>query len=490
MKPFSQVAIAAALVFTPLAMMPMQAVAQNAAVVRGLPDFADLAEMAGPAVVNIRTIEKVKVGQAQGNPQMPDLDENDPFYEFFKRFFPPRPGAPRNPRGGTPQPEEVPRGVGSGFIISPDGFIMTNHHVVDGADEIIVTLADKREFKARLIGSDRRTDVALVKITAASLPALKVGDPNKLRVGEWVMAIGSPFGLENTVTAGIVSAKGRDTGEYLPFIQTDVAVNPGNSGGPLLNLRGEVVGINSMIYSRTGGFMGISFAIPIDEANRVVDQLRASGRVTRGRIGVGIGEVTKDVADALGLNRTSGALVRSVEASGPAEKAGIEPGDIIVRFDGKPIEKSSDLPRIVGNTKPGAKVSAQVWRKGASRDVALVVGEMEPDRVAKAAAAKPSTASPTVTANWLGLAVSDLPEARRTELKIKGGVLVEASDGASARAGIRQGDVLISVNNTDIGSAKQFGELVGKLDQSKSLVVLVRRGDGALFIPVRPTKTK
>jgi len=319
---------------------------------------------------------------------------------------------------------------------------------------------------------------------------LKVGDPNKLRVGEWVMAIGSPFGLENTVTAGIVSAKGRDTGEYLPFIQTDVAVNPGNSGGPLLNLRGEVVGINSMIYSRTGGFMGISFAIPIDEANRVVDQLRASGRVTRGRIGVGIGEVTKEVADALGLSRTAGALVRSVEVSGPAEKAGIEPGDIIVRFDGKPIEKSSDLPRIVGNTKPGAKVNAQVWRKGTSREVALVVGEMEPDRVAKAAAAKPSTANSTVTANWLGLAVSDLPDARRSELKIKGGVLVESSDGASARAGIRQGDVLISVNNTDVGSAKQFGELVGKLDQSKSLVVLVRRGDGALFIPVRPIKTK
>jgi serine protease Do len=318
---------------------------------------------------------------------------------------------------------------------------------------------------------------------------LRFGDPNRLRVGEWVLAIGSPFGLENTVTAGIVSAKGRDTGDYLPFIQTDVAVNPGNSGGPLLNMRGEVVGINSQIYSRTGGFMGISFAIPIDEANRVAEQLRTQGRVTRGRIGVGIGEVTKEVAEALGLSKTSGALVRSVESGGPAEKAGLEPGDILLRFDNKPIEKSTDLPRIVGNTKPGARVTAQVWRKGGMKEISVTVGEMEPDRVAKAAA-KPGQPSAAVAANWLGLSVADLTEARRGELKIKSGVLIEAAEGAAARAGIRQGDVLVSVNNTDITSAKQFGDFVNKLDKTKPLVALVRRGDGALFIPVRPTTAK
>ncbi len=476
-----------------LFLLPMALVhpvkAQSAATAsRGLPDFADLVESAGPAVGNIRTVEKVRVQQSQSGPQIPELDENDPCYEFFRRFFPPRPNAPRGPRG-APQPEEVPRGVGSGFIISQDGFILTNHHVVDGADEILVTLADKREFKARLIGSDRRTDVALVKINVTGLPSLRFGDPNKLRVGEWVLAIGSPFGLENTVTAGIVSAKGRDTGDYLPFIQTDVAVNPGNSGGPLLNMRGEVVGINSQIYSRTGGFMGISFAIPIDEANRVAEQLRTQGRVTRGRIGVGIGEVTKEVAEALGLSKTSGALVRSVESGGPAEKAGLEPGDILLRFDGKVIDKSSDLPRIVGNTKPGARVTAQVWRKGGMKELTVSVGEMEPDRVAKAAG-KPGPPAPSVAANWIGLAVVDLTEARRTELKIKAGVLVEVADGAAARAGIRQGDVLISVNNTDITSAKQFGDVVNKLDKTKPLVALVRRGDGALFIPVRPTATK
>ncbi len=493
-KRFALLALAlAALIAVPL-LTPGPVVAQNAVTSRGLPDFADLVELAAPAVVNIRTVEKVRVqqpGQGGGVPQMPELDENDPFYEFFRRFFPPRPNTPRNPRGQGQGPgqEEVPRGVGSGFVISNDGFILTNHHVVDGADDIIVTLADKREFKARLIGSDRRTDVALVKISATGLPALKPGDSNRVRVGEWVLAIGSPFGLENTVTAGIVSAKGRDTGDYLPFIQTDVAVNPGNSGGPLLNMRGEVIGINSQIYSRTGGFMGISFAIPIDEANRVADQLRTQGRVTRGRIGVGIGEVTKEVADALGLNKTSGALVRSIETGSPAEKGGIEPGDILLRFDGKPIEKSSDLPRIVGNTKPGARVNAQVWRKGVTRDLNIVVAEMEPDRTAKAPA-KPTAPSETVSSNWLGLAVADIPESRRAELKIRNGVLVESASGPAGRSGIRQGDVLVSVNNVDITTAKQFGDIVAKLDQTKSLVMLVRRGDGALFIPVRPTKTK
>jgi serine protease Do len=475
----------------PSALEITSAQAQQTAAARGLPDFADLVEVAGPAVVNIRTLSRVQVSQMPPGhpafPGMPELDENDPFYEFFRRFFPPRSGpAPRGPRGGEGQ--QVPRGVGSGFIISGDGFIMTNHHVVEGADEILVTLADKREFSAKLIGSDRRTDVALVKIEASGLAALKMGNPEKLRVGEWVLAIGSPFGLENTVTAGIVSAKGRDTGDYLPFIQTDVAVNPGNSGGPLLNMRGEVIGINSQIYSRTGGFMGISFAIPIDEANRVAEQLRSQGRVTRGRIGVGIGEVTKEVADALGLSRTGGALIRSVEADSPAAKAGIEPGDILMRFDGRSVDKASDLPRIVGNTKPGSKVSVNVWRKGGTKDLSLVVGEMEPERTAQAT--QPAKPEAAVAANWLGLGVTDLPQARRSELNLKGGVLVEKAEGLAAQAGIRSGDVLISLNNADIASAKQFGELVGKLDRAKPLVLLVRRGDGALFVPIRPTRAK
>jgi len=270
--------------------------------------------------------------------------------EFFRRFGIPLPGQPQNPRRAPQQPDGEPqqRGVGSGFILNADGYVMTNAHVVEGADEVFVTLTDKREFKAKIIGSDKRTDVALVKIDASGLPSVRIGDVGRLKVGEWVIAIGSPFGLENTVTAGIVSAKARDTGDFLPFIQTDVAINPGNSGGPLINMRGEVVGINSQIYSRSGGFMGISFAIPIDEASRVSDQLRSSGRVIRGRIGVQIDQVTKEVAESIGLGKSSGALVRSVESGGPADKAGVEAGDIITKFDGRAIDKAGDLPRIVG----------------------------------------------------------------------------------------------------------------------------------------------
>ena len=457
---------------------------------RELPDFADLVEKAGPAVVNIRTTERARAAQPNGTPQLPEgMDENDPMYEFFRRFFPPRqPGPGQGPRG---RGDEVPRGVGSGFIISGDGFLLTNHHVVEGADEIYVTLTDKREFKGKLIGSDRRTDIALVRIEAANLPRLPIGDSSRLRVGEWVVAIGSPFGLENTVTAGIVSAKGRDTGEYLPFIQTDVAVNPGNSGGPLLNMRGEVVGINSQIYSRTGGFMGISFAIPIDEAMRVADQIKTHGRVVRGRIGVGIAEVTKDVAEPLGMPRAVGALVRSVESNGPADRAGIEAGDIILRFDGKTIDKASDLPRIVGSTRPGTKVPVQVWRKGATRDLQISVVEMEPERAARAGrppGAGPGGGAPEAAAtNALGLAVSDIPEDRKAQLRIKNGVVVDAVDGAAARAGLRPGDVILSLDNQDVTSARQFGELVGRLDKGKTHVVLVRRGDSASFVPIRPS---
>ncbi|MFZ9671349.1 MAG: PDZ domain-containing protein, partial [Burkholderiaceae bacterium] len=314
---------------------------------------------------------------------------------------------------------------------------------------------------------------------------LSFGNPDQLKVGEWVLAIGSPFGLENTVTAGIVSAKGRDTGDYLPFIQTDVAVNPGNSGGPLLNLNGEVIGINSQIYSRTGGFMGISFAIPIDEAKRVADQLRASGRVIRGRIGVAIDEVNKDVADALGLPSAKGALVRNVEAGGPAAKAGVEPGDIVLGFAGKPVNRVSDLPRLVGNTKPGSQADLKVWRRGSEKLLKVTVDEIKPEPTTTAAAATPK-AAPSSSVDWLGLAVADLTDAQRSELKIKAGVRIVGAKGPAERAGLRQGDIILSVNNAQVSSAGQLQSLVGRLDRKKTVVMLVRRGDGVLFIPVKP----
>lgn len=343
----------------------------------GLPDFADLVEKVSPAVVNIRTTEKVRM---QNNPS------DDDMAEFFRRFFGvPMPGTPgqgqgQKRRNAPPQAEEEQsRGVGSGFIMSGDGYVLTNAHVVEGAETIYVTLTDKREFKAKLIGSDKRTDVALVKVEATGLPSLKLGDSDKVRVGEWVLAIGSPFGLDNTVTAGIVSAKGRDTGDYLPFIQSDVAVNPGNSGGPLINLRGEVIGINNQIFSQSGGYMGISFAIPIDEAMRVAEQLKTQGRVTRGRIGVAIDNVPKDAAESLGLGRARGAYVGNVESGGPADKAGIEAGDIVLKFNGRDVEKAGDLQRQVGESKPGTRATVQVWRKGATRDLTVTVAELQPD---------------------------------------------------------------------------------------------------------------
>lgn len=453
-----------------------------------LPDFTDLVDKVGPAVVNIRTTERNKMG-AQGNGGLPPGMDDPEMQEFFRRFFGvpiPRqqPETPRGRRQAPQQEEEVPRGVGSGFIISPDGYVLTNAHVVEGADEVYVTLTDKREYKAKIIGSDKRTDVALVKIEGSNLPRLNFGDSNKVRVGEWVIAIGSPFGLDNTVTAGIISAKARDTGDYLPLIQTDVAVNPGNSGGPLINMRGEVIGINSQIYSRSGGYMGISFAVPIDEAIRVSEQLKTTGRVTRGRIGVQIGEVTKDVADSLGLPKANGALVQRVEQGGPAEKGGIEPGDIIVKFNGAPIEKSSDLPRMVGNTKPGARSTVTVWRKGAARDLAINIGEMEPDnKVAKEEARKPK---PEQAVNTLGLAVTDLSETQKRELKIDGGAVIENAEGAAARAGLRPGDIILRINNTDVKDGKQFNALVSKLEPKKTVLLLVRRGEASQFVTIKP----
>jgi serine protease Do len=447
--------------------------------VQGLPDFTQLVAQNANSVVNIRASERVSA--QGGNPQM-----DEEMQEFFRRFFGvPMPG-PSQPRRGVPQQEEErPTGVGSGFILSADGYIMTNAHVVEDADELLVTLPDKREFKAKLIGSDSRTDVAVVKIEVSGLQAVRIGDVNQLKVGEWVIAIGSPFGLENTVTAGIVSAKQRDTGDYLPFIQTDVAINPGNSGGPLINMRGEVVGINSQIYSRSGGFMGISFSIPIDEAMRVSDQLRASGRVTRGRIGVSIDQVSKEVAEAIGLDRPRGALVRSLEAGSPAEKAGMEAGDIILKFDGTTIERPSDLPRLVGNTAPGKKSTVTVFRRGKSRELSLTVAEVEADKTA--ATSDSSGATPPSTAvQSLGLGLRNLTAAEKSEYKVKSGVLVQSAQGLAARAGIRQGDIILALANQQVHDLKSFESLYAKVDKNKPINVLLQRGEWAQYIVIRP----
>lgn len=450
-----------------------------------IPDFADLVERASPAVVNIRTTEKVAVQQAQGG--IPGIPEDQA--EFFRRFFGvPIPGMPNAPKQAQPnpsKPQEADRGVGSGFIIDSNGLILTNAHVVEGATTIYVTLTDKREFKAKLLGMDKRTDVAVVKIDARELPKLPLGDSSRVRVGEWVLAIGSPFGLENTVTAGIVSAKSRDTGDYLPFIQTDVAVNPGNSGGPLLNTAGQVIGINSQIFSRSGGYMGISFAIPIDEAIRVADQLRTNGRMTRGRIGVALGDMTKEVAESLGLGKPRGAYVRNVEPSGPAAIAGIEPGDVILSFNGHEISKPTDLPRVVGETRPGAVATVQVWRKGAARDIAVAVADTEPAQgmVKKAEAASPNGGS----TNAFGVTVSEPSDARKKELNIRGGVeVIGLGDGSLARSGVRPGDVIIRVADVDISGVKQFESVVKGLDANKAVPVFVRRADSTLVIPIKP----
>jgi serine protease Do len=435
---------------------------------RDLPDFADLAEKQGPAVVNISTTSSVRGPQA-----LPPGAEEDPFFDFFRRF-------------GPPQPRDYEaRSLGSGFIFSQDGYILTNAHVVEAADEITVRLTDKREYKAKVIGTDKRTDVAVVKIDpSAALPSVAIGDPSKLRVGEWVVAIGSPFGFENTVTAGIVSAKGRSLPQenFVPFLQTDVAINPGNSGGPLFNLKGEVVGINNMIFSRTGGFMGVSFAIPIDVAMDVAKQLQTTGRVSRGRIGVVIQEVTKELAESFGLPKAAGALVNSVEKGGPAEKAGIQASDVILKFDNKEIGSSNELPRIVAATRPGAKVSVQVWRKGERKDLQITVGETPEERAAKRQQPRKPSGE---TLGKIGLTVSELSPEQRRELNVSGGVLVDNAEGSAARAGIRRGDVILAVGNTEIKSVEELNRLLGTGDKPRTVALLVRRGDGSIYIPLR-----
>jgi serine protease Do len=450
---------------------------------RDLPDFADLAEKQGTAVVNISTTQTVR-GQQRFGQQFP-FDEDDPAYEFFRRFAPKMfpPGHPAVPR------EFESKSLGSGFIISPDGYILTNAHVVDGADEVLVKLTDKREFKAKVIGTDKRTDVALIRIRATGLPIVRMGDPAKLRVGEWVVAIGSPFGFESTVTAGIVSAKGRSLPQenFVPFIQTDVAINPGNSGGPLFNMSGEVVGINSQIYSRTGGFMGLSFAIPIDVAMEVQSQLRTSGKVSRGRIGVMIQEVTKELADSFGLSKAQGALVAAVEKGGPAEKAGIEPGDVILRFNDKAVAQSSDLPRLVGNTMPGNKATLQIWRGGGSKDVSLTVGEMPTESTTARSGRRGKPAEPA-PANRLGLVLAEPSAEQRRQLGIRHGLIVEEAR-ESSRNDLRQGDVILALIQkgvqTEIRTVEQFNGLLTKIDKGSSITLLVRRGDMQTFVTIR-----
>ncbi|WP_031596135.1 Do family serine endopeptidase [Ferrovum myxofaciens] len=428
-----------------------------------LPDFTDIVDHESNTVVNISAITKAPA-EGETNSKVP---EHDPMLEFFRNF-------------GIPVPEMGPQGsgmesssMGSGFIIRPDGYILTNGHVVQGADEVTVKLLDKREFKAKVIGIDPKTDVALLKIDATGLPTVKAGDPAKARVGEWVVAIGAPFGFESTVTKGIISAKGRSLPQetLVPFIQTDVPINPGNSGGPLFDMKGEVIGINSQIYSRTGGYMGLSFAIPIDVALQVADELRLHGKVSRGWLGVVIQEVSKELADSFGLPKAEGALVVSVQKGSPAERAGIQPGDIILRFDGKTVNNQTDLPRIVSSVKSGSGVSAVIWRKGAERSLQVLVGNMPAEKIARGEGRGTTHGGkPTGPAVRLGLAVTDPGEGQE-------GVVIEGVRGEAAQVGLEPGDQILSLNNNECHSVREFNQLVEKIKGPVRVALLVKRGD-------------
>jgi serine protease Do len=453
-----------------------------------LPDFTELVEKQGATVVNISTTQIIK--GHRGGYQFP-FEGDDSAQDLLRRFFPGQiPGLP-----GVPQ-EFKNRSLGSGFIISADGNILTNAHVVDGADEVMVKLTDKREFKAKVMGADKRTDVALIKIEANNLPVAKLGDSVKLKVGEWVVAIGSPFGFENTVTAGIVSAKGRSLANenYVPFIQTDVAINPGNSGGPLFNMKGEVIGINSQIYSRSGGSMGLSFAIPIDLAMEIQSQLKAKGKVSRGRLGIGIQEVSKELADSFNLGKPQGALVASVDKGAAADKAGIEVGDIVLKFDGKAVAESSDLPRMVGATRPGSKVIVQLWRKGASREVSVIIGEIPDDDGGIRSTNRGGKSVEPPTANRLGLVLAVPTAEQKRALGIQHGLIVEDVRNGGTRTDLRSGDIILSLiikgSQTDVKSVTQFNDLLQGVDKSATMTLLVRRGDLQTFITIKGLSDK
>jgi serine protease Do len=463
---------------------------------RELPDFTELVEKFGPSVVNVSTKARPSARGQSGQP----LDENDPMYEFFRRFMPPdaipsprgSPNAPRTPRRVPKSGEEPPLrnlGQGSGFIFSADGYVLTNAHVVANAEEVTVTLTDKREFKAKVIGSDVRTDIAVLKLEVTGLPKVTLGDSDKVRVGEWVMAIGSPFGFENTVTAGIVSAKTRETGEFVPFIQTDAAVNPGNSGGPLFNIKGEVIGINSQIYSDGGGYIGISFAIPINTANETANQIIKSGKVTRGRIAIEMeqGGISDDLAESFGLPKSPGVMIKTVEKDGPADKAGIQAKDIIRKVNGVAVKNNIDVVRAISTKSPGTKIIISIWRKGSEKDYTVTVAEAPSDaRVATLSGEKKADPkAPPGKPNRLGLVVKDIGADDKKELKLGQGVIVEDVDGAAERAGIQPGDLILAFNTVDVKTAAQFAELVAKMDTKKPAALLVKRGEESRYITLR-----
>ena len=442
-----------------------------------LPDFTEMVKTNGVAVVNISTTQKAQP-EAENTPEQQQLPEGMPpeMEEFFKRFL--------NEQGGGAVPKDT-SSLGSGFIISPDGYVLTNHHVVKDADEIVVKFSDRRELLAKVIGSDARTDVALLKVEAKDLPAVTIGEPNKLQVGEWVLAIGSPFGFEQSVTAGIVSAKGRSLpgGNYVPFIQTDVAINPGNSGGPLFNMEGKVVGINSQIYSRTGGFMGLSFAIPMDVVMNIVDQIKTTGKAAHGWLGVQIQDVTRELAESFGMKKPQGALVSKVLLNSPAEKAQLQIGDIITEFNGQPIETSGDLPPMVGITPINNKATLKIIRQGEVKTIDFKIGLL-PDEVDKLTDAK---AAPKLPHNRLGISVIDLTNAQRETLQIaKSGVLVQdVAKGAAKDAGISRGDVILRIQNTAIHDAADFDNIVKKLPAGKSVAVLIQRQGNPVFLALK-----
>jgi serine protease Do len=435
-----------------------------------VPDFAAVVEANKGAVVNITaTVTKPRPGQTPFGGEAGGDDEDNPLNEFLRRFG----MAP-----GQQQPPMPMQGVGSGLIVKADGVIVTNAHVVEGADEVRVRLTDRREFKGKVAGVDKLTDIAVVKIDAKNLPTVRIGDPSKIRVGEWVLAIGSPFGFENTVTAGIVSGTSRSLpeGTYVPFIQTDAAVNPGNSGGPLFNLRGEVIGVNSAIYSRTGGYMGVAFAIPIDVAAGVQEQLLKTGKVERGRIGLGIQDLTASLAQSFGLERPQGALVSQVEPKGPADKGGVKPGDVVLSYNGRAIDRSTELPPLVAATKPGSKVTLDVWRGGKKQTLGVTVDELKTERTAKAE-------KPEADQSKLGLAVRPLTPEERKELGGGAtGLVVEKVGGPAARAGIRPGDLITAVNGAPVKTVDDLKRLVA--NAKNAVALLVRRGDATIFVPI------
>lgn len=435
-----------------------------------LPNFSSLVAKEGPAVVNISSTRTVH--DSGSNPSSQDSPDNDPFYDFFHRFMPNAPQIPHDYQS---------KSLGSGFIISHDGYILTNAHVIDDSDEVTVKLTDKREFRAKVIGSDKRADIALLKIKAKNLPIVPIGDPSKLKVGEWVLAIGSPFGFDNSVTAGIVSAKGRSLPDesYVPFIQTDVPINPGNSGGPLFNMNGEVVGINSQIYSRTGGYMGLSFAIPIDVAMNISNQLRDTGKVDRGRLGVGIQELNQDLAKSFGMKNANGALVASVEKDSPAEKSGIRAGDVIIGFNGTPVSSSTELPALVGATKPGTKVKVKIWRNGSDQDVDVTVGELAPSTPPL------HKTQERLHINRIGLGVKNLSQDQKTAAGVSHGVLIVKVKGVVLQSQLAEGDIILALNHTDISNVAQFNDLLSQIPRGQTVALLIKRGNNSIYIPIK-----